>query len=151
MGLVRKIDLEEVLADCRRNTQLLSLAVGGVMLAVLGLIFGLHLLQRSRHYRLLAHQEERFRRVLEESEEAIAIAAEYRLIFANILLEPLKAMATPLARLVAPNGCVVLSGLLAAQARAALASYRARGFVLACRIPLEGWMTLVLVRRARDR
>jgi ribosomal protein L11 methyltransferase len=60
-------------------------------------------------------------------------------------------MATPLARLVAPNGCIVLSGLLAAQARAALASYRARGLVLAGRIPLEGWMTLVLVRRTRGR
>jgi ribosomal protein L11 methyltransferase len=75
----------------------------------------------------------------------------FRLIFANILLEPVKAMATPLARLVAPNGCIVLSGLLAAQARAALASYRARGLVLAGRIPLEGWMTLVLVRRTRGR
>jgi ribosomal protein L11 methyltransferase len=75
--------------------------------------------------------------------------APFHLIFANILLDPLKRLATPMARLVAPNGYVVLSGLLAAQAGAALASYRARGLVLARRIPLEGWMTLVLVRRAR--
>jgi ribosomal protein L11 methyltransferase len=75
--------------------------------------------------------------------------APFRLIFANILLDPLKRLATPMARLVAPNGYVVLSGLLTAQAGAALASYRARGLVLAHRIPLEGWMTLVLVRRAR--
>ena len=71
------------------------------------------------------------------------------MIFANILLDPLKALATPMARLVAPNGHVVLSGLLAAQASTALASYRARGLVLARRIPLEGWMTLVLVRPMR--
>jgi ribosomal protein L11 methyltransferase len=44
----------------------------------------------------------------------------------------------------------VLSGLLAAQAPAALAGYRARGLVLACRIPIEGWMTLVLARPARN-
>lgn len=75
--------------------------------------------------------------------------APFRLIFANILLEPLKGLATPMARLVAPNGHIVLSGLLAAQAGAALAGYRARGLVLAHRIPLAGWMTLVLVRRVR--
>jgi len=73
--------------------------------------------------------------------------APFRLIFANILLEPLRALATPMSRLVARNGHVVLSGLLAAQASAALASYRARGLVLAHRIPLEGWITLVLVRQ----
>jgi hypothetical protein len=39
---------------------------------------------------------------------------------------------------------VVLSGLLAAQGRTALAIYRARGLVLTHRIPLEGWVTLVL-------
>jgi ribosomal protein L11 methyltransferase len=75
--------------------------------------------------------------------------APFPLIFANILLEPLKALATPMARLVAPGGHVVLSGLLTAQAGAALACYRARGLVLARRIRLEGWMTLVLARRVR--
>jgi ribosomal protein L11 methyltransferase len=75
--------------------------------------------------------------------------APFWLIFANILLEPLKALATPMSRLVARNGHVVLSGLLATQASAALASYRARGLVVARRIPLEGWVTLVLVRQAR--
>ncbi len=72
----------------------------------------------------------------------------YALIFANILLEPLQRLATPMARLAAPNGRVVLSGLLAGQAGAALAAYRARGLVLERRIRLEGWMTLVLVRPA---
>ena len=77
--------------------------------------------------------------------------ARFPLVFANILLEPLKGLATPMARLVAPGGHVVLSGLLAAQAPPALASYRARGLVLACRIPIEGWMTLVLARPGRSR
>jgi ribosomal protein L11 methyltransferase len=77
--------------------------------------------------------------------------APYGLIFANILLDPLKALATPMARLVTANGQIVLSGLLAAQAGAALASYRARGLALVRRITLEGWATLVLVRPARKR
>ena len=77
--------------------------------------------------------------------------APYNLIFANILLDPLKALATPLALLVAPNGQVVLSGLLTAQAGAALASYRARGLALARRVTLEGWATLTLARPARRR
>jgi ribosomal protein L11 methyltransferase len=75
----------------------------------------------------------------------------YALIFANILLDPLKALATPLSRLVAANGHVVLSGLLAGQAGAALASYRARGLVLVRRITLENWATLILLRRRTRR
>jgi ribosomal protein L11 methyltransferase len=75
--------------------------------------------------------------------------APFDLVFANILLGPLKRMATPLARLTASNGCVVLSGLLAAQASAALAAYRAQGLVLEHRIHLEGWVTLVLRARRR--
>jgi len=75
----------------------------------------------------------------------------YALIFANILLEPLQRLATPMSRLVAPNGRVVLSGLLAGQAGAALAAYRARGLVLERRIRLEGWATLVLRRPCTGR
>jgi ribosomal protein L11 methyltransferase len=75
----------------------------------------------------------------------------YALIFANILLEPLQRLATPMARLVAPNGRVVLSGLLAGQAGAAVAAYRARGLVLERRIRLEGWATLVLRRPCTGR
>jgi ribosomal protein L11 methyltransferase len=73
----------------------------------------------------------------------------FDLVLANILLEPLQRLATPMARLVARNGHVVLSGLLLSQASPALASYRARGLVLVRRIRLEGWMTLVLARPAR--
>ena len=64
--------------------------------------------------------------------------------FANILLGPLQGLATPIARLVATSGQVVLSGLLTAEADAALASYRARGLALVRRIRLDGWATLVL-------
>ncbi len=75
---------------------------------------------------------------------AIRARAPFDLVFANILLEPLQRLAAPLAKIVAPGGRVVLSGLLTAQANAALAAYQA--FRLERRIVLDGWTTLVLKR-----
>ena len=77
---------------------------------------------------------------------AITTGAPYDLIFANILLGPLMRLAGTLAPLAAPGARIVLSGLLPAHANAALAIYRARGFALDRRIPLEGWVTLVMKR-----
>jgi ribosomal protein L11 methyltransferase len=74
----------------------------------------------------------------------------YDLIFANILLGPLRGMAQPLAWLVAPGGTVILSGLLTSDGRAALARYRAAGLTLETRVPLEGWVTLVMRRPKRS-
>jgi ribosomal protein L11 methyltransferase len=76
------------------------------------------------------------------------LAGHYDLVLANILLGPLQRLATAIARNLAPGGQVVLSGLLRGQAVAALAPYIARGLILKERIPLEGWMTLVLERKA---
>jgi ribosomal protein L11 methyltransferase len=73
----------------------------------------------------------------------------YDLVFANILLRPLQRLAAPLTRLTAPGARVVLSGLLASQANAAIAAYR--GLALERRNDLDGWTTLVLVRRQRPR
>ena len=73
--------------------------------------------------------------------------APYDLVFANILLHPLKRLAAPLARLVAPRGLIVLSGLLASQTNAALAAYRMQGLAHEYRMVLDGWATLVLSRR----
>ena len=75
---------------------------------------------------------------------AIRARAPFDLVFANILLEPLQRLAAPLAKIVAPGGRVVLSGLLTAQANAALTAYHA--FRLERRIVLDGWTTLVVKR-----
>jgi ribosomal protein L11 methyltransferase len=75
--------------------------------------------------------------------------APYDLVLANILLRPLQRLAAPLTRLTAPGARVVLSGLLASQANAVIAAYR--GLALERRIDLDGWTTLVLVRRQRPR
>jgi len=76
---------------------------------------------------------------------AIGAHAPYDLIFANILLGPLKRMATPLRRLIAPGGCIVLSGILRAQANAVIAA--CRPLALQRRLDIDGWTTLVLARR----
>ncbi len=80
---------------------------------------------------------------------AIRARAPYDLIFANILLAPLKRIAAPLRGLAAPGGRVVLSGILPAQANAVIAAYRP--LALQSRLEIDGWTTLVLVRRRTRR
>jgi len=75
--------------------------------------------------------------------------APFDLVFANILLGPLQRIAAPLKQLMNPGGRIVVSGLLPAQANAAIAAYRP--LVLQRRIDLDGWSTLVLARRTRRR
>jgi ribosomal protein L11 methyltransferase len=72
--------------------------------------------------------------------------ARYDLVFANILLAPLKGLAAPIARVLAPGGRAILSGLLPQQANAARAVYGAQGLRLERRIDLDGWATLVMGR-----
>jgi ribosomal protein L11 methyltransferase len=70
--------------------------------------------------------------------------APYDLVFANILLAPLKRLAFPASQLVAPGGCIILSGLLRADAPAASSAYGMQGLRFERRIDLEGWTTLVM-------
>ncbi len=83
---------------------------------------------------------------MEPSAPAIRAGAPYDLVLANIVLGPLKLLAKPVARLLAPRATVVLSGLLPEQANAALAAWRAVGLKLVRRDTLEGWVTLTLSR-----
>jgi ribosomal protein L11 methyltransferase len=84
------------------------------------------------------------------SARRIRDGAPYDLIFANILLGPLVRMAAPMAQLAAPGARIVLSGLLPTHAHAALAAYRAQGLTLDKRIPLDGWMTLIMTKPGRS-
>jgi ribosomal protein L11 methyltransferase len=73
----------------------------------------------------------------------------FDLVFANILLGPLQRFAVPLTRLTAPGARVVLSGLLPAQANAAIAAYHT--LALERRVEIDGWTTLIFVRPTRPR
>jgi ribosomal protein L11 methyltransferase len=76
--------------------------------------------------------------------QRIHARAPFDLVFANILLGPLQQLAAPLAKLIAPGGRIILSGLLASQANAALSAYHR--LTLERRIDLDGWTTLVMRR-----
>jgi ribosomal protein L11 methyltransferase len=68
----------------------------------------------------------------------------FDLVLANILANPLRQMATPMARHLAPSALVILSGLLPYQAGAVIAAYRARGLVLVQHLQIEGWSSLLM-------
>jgi ribosomal protein L11 methyltransferase len=68
----------------------------------------------------------------------------FDLVLANILANPLRQMATPMARHLAPSALVILSGLLPYQANSVIAAYRARGLVLLRHLRVEGWSSLLM-------
>jgi ribosomal protein L11 methyltransferase len=72
----------------------------------------------------------------------------FDLVLANILANPLRQLATPMTRHLAPSASVILSGLLPHQAGGVIAAYRARGLVLVRHVKIEGWSSL-LMRYAR--
>ncbi|GBD41531.1 Ribosomal protein L11 methyltransferase [bacterium HR39] len=76
--------------------------------------------------------------------------APFDLVLANILADPLIAMARDLARHLAPGGHAVLSGLLERQAEAVVEAHRRAGLREVQRIRLDNWTTLIL-RRPRNR
>ena len=70
----------------------------------------------------------------------------FDLVLANILANPLRQLATPMARHLAPSALVILSGLLTAQVPGVIAAYRARGLVPERHLRIEGWSSLLLRR-----
>jgi ribosomal protein L11 methyltransferase len=68
----------------------------------------------------------------------------FDLVLANILANPLRQMATAMARHLAPSARVILSGLLPHQAQSVIAAYRARGLVLERHLQIEGWSSLLM-------
>ncbi|SEM22454.1 50S ribosomal protein L11 methyltransferase [Bradyrhizobium sp. OK095] len=68
----------------------------------------------------------------------------FDLVLANILANPLRQLAGPMTRHLAPGGRVILSGLLTQQAPAVIAAYRARGLVPLRHQRIEGWSSLLL-------
>ncbi|MEA2893537.1 MAG: ribosomal protein methyltransferase [Bradyrhizobium sp.] len=75
-----------------------------------------------------------------------AARGPFDLVLANILANPLRQMATPMAAHLAPSALVILSGLLPHQAQGVIASYRARGLVLRRHLIIDGWSSLLMQR-----
>ncbi len=74
------------------------------------------------------------------------VPGEFRIVIANILLNPLVELAPALAAKVAPGGRLVLSGLLAAQAGAAERAYAEQGLWPQARKERDGWARVELSR-----
>ena len=73
-----------------------------------------------------------------------AAAAPFDLVLANILANPLRQLAGPMMRHLAPSALVILSGLLTPQATGVIAAYRARGLVPVRHLRIDGWSSLLL-------
>jgi ribosomal protein L11 methyltransferase len=73
-----------------------------------------------------------------------AQAGPFDLVLANILANPLRQLATPMARHLAPSALVILSGLLTPQAASVIAAYRARGLVPVRHLRIGDWSSLLL-------
>ena len=68
----------------------------------------------------------------------------FDLVLANILANPLRQLAAPMARHLAPGAQVILSGLLTPQARGVVSAYRARGLVPVRHLTIDGWSSLLM-------
>ena len=68
----------------------------------------------------------------------------FDLVLANILANPLRQLAGPMARHLAPSAHLILSGLLSHQAAGVIAAYRARDLVPVRHLVVEGWSSLLL-------
>jgi len=75
-----------------------------------------------------------------------AVPGRFRIVIANILLNPLEELAPSIASKVAPGGRLVLSGLLAEQADAAEHAYVGLGLRAFGRKEREGWVRVELSR-----
>jgi ribosomal protein L11 methyltransferase len=80
------------------------------------------------------------------ADPALAGAAPFDLLIANILAGPLIALARDFSAVVAPKGHILLAGLLASQADDVLNAYAERGLTLAGRIDRGDWSILGLVQ-----
>ncbi|VFU08902.1 50S ribosomal protein L11 methyltransferase [Methylocella tundrae] len=78
---------------------------------------------------------------------ALRKAAPYDLVFANILARPLRELAPDIAQLTQMGSDIVLSGLIARDVPGVLAAYRAQKMVLARRLDIDGWATLLMQKR----
>ena len=80
--------------------------------------------------------------------DVIMASAPYDLVLANIVANPLIALAPGISGIVADGGHVILSGILLEQADSVTAAYAGNGLTLKDRIDLGNWSTLILTDQA---
>ena len=83
------------------------------------------------------------------SNRAVSKNRAYDVILANILARPLRLMSADLTRHLAPNGQLVLSGLLTSQVNWVMQAYLARGMRLNRHIIIGDWSVWYWYRAAK--
>ncbi len=78
------------------------------------------------------------------------LGGPFDLVLANILKGPLIDLAPDMARVIAPGGTAILSGILVDQAESVVSHYEQAGFSLAHREDIVDWTTLRLTRKDPD-
>lgn len=73
----------------------------------------------------------------------VAKGQQFEIVVANILAEPLISLAADICELLAPGGCLILSGLLALQVAGVTEAYTSRGFPEPKKILRDEWAALV--------
>lgn len=78
--------------------------------------------------------------------DEITTLAPYDLVVANIVANPLIALASGIVRILAADGFVILSGILNEQSSGVTEAYVAEGLAMKDKIELGNWTTLILQR-----
>ncbi len=95
----------------------------------------------------LAHGRVRFRETDGLDDCEVRRAQPFDLVVANILAGPLIQLAGGIAQSLTRDGRLVLSGILNEQAASVVAAYTAQDLALTLHLRLEGWSTLVFMKR----
>jgi ribosomal protein L11 methyltransferase len=78
--------------------------------------------------------------------QVLQAGGPYDLVLANILARPLRDLALEIAKVVAPDAEIILSGFIGRDVPGVAAAYRIQGTALARRIDIDGWATLLMRR-----
>lgn len=79
--------------------------------------------------------------------EAERLAGQFDLVLANIIAHVIGSIAPQLARVLAPDGLLIVSGIIEARLHDALDPLLASGLVLLEQVMIEDWMALILRRQ----
>ncbi|WJW79775.1 50S ribosomal protein L11 methyltransferase [Bartonella sp. TP] len=77
-----------------------------------------------------------------DEQDIIKNAAPFNLIVANILASPLIHLAPTISNIIAPNGALILSGILISQAEKIVEIYKQHGFALESQLYTTEWASL---------
>lgn len=136
--------------DLGTGTGILGLAVSKLHPAarVLATDIAPHAIATARRNARFNEVDAKFRALVADglTDVRIRAAAPFDLVLANILPDPLCAMAEDVARLMAPSALLVVAGLRVGEMPRLISAYGARGLRLVSRRSIKEWASLTFVK-----